>query len=82
MELRDTVALMSSTDYQERFLAEYYQVKIRYEKLSKMVENLKNGTLAFAPSCSITVFQKQLSAMKYYINMLEQRAKIESIDLQ
>ena len=46
MELQDTVALMSSTDYQERFLAEYYQVKIRYEKLSKMVENLKNGTLA------------------------------------
>lgn len=64
MELQDTVALMSSTDYQERFLAEYYQVKIRYEKLSKMVENLKNGTLAFAPLCSITVFQKQLSAMK------------------
>lgn len=81
MELQDTVALMSSTDYQERFLAEYYQVKIRYEKLSKMVENLKNGTLAFAPS-PITVFQKQLSAMKYYINILEQRAKIESIDLQ
>ena len=33
MELKDTVEMMGSADYQERFKAEYYQTKIRYEKL-------------------------------------------------
>ena len=30
MELKDTVALMESDDYKDRFKAEYYQTKIRY----------------------------------------------------
>ena len=29
MELKDTVALMESDDYKDRFKAEYYQTKIR-----------------------------------------------------
>ena len=33
MELKDTVGMMSSSDYRDRFKAEYYQLKIRYEKL-------------------------------------------------
>lgn len=33
MELKDTVEMMGSADYKERFKAEYYQTKIRYEKL-------------------------------------------------
>ena len=36
MELKDTIDLMNSGDYKERFIAEYYQTKIRYEKLHKM----------------------------------------------
>ena len=44
MELKDTIELMQSEDfkerfkgeYKERFIAEYYQTKIRYEKLHKM----------------------------------------------
>lgn len=31
--LEDTRDLMESNDYKERFVAEYYQTKIRYEKL-------------------------------------------------
>ena len=38
MELKDTVEMMSSEDYKERFKAEYYQVKIRYGKLKYMLE--------------------------------------------
>ena len=34
MELKDTVELMASNEYKERFIAEYCQVKIRYENLS------------------------------------------------
>ena len=31
--LNETVAMMKSADYKERFKAEYHQTKIRYEKL-------------------------------------------------
>lgn len=31
--LADTVDLMNSEDYRDRFVAEYIQLKIRYEKL-------------------------------------------------
>lgn len=33
MELKDTIAMMQSEDYKERFKAEYYQIVIRYQKL-------------------------------------------------
>lgn len=37
MELKDTIDLMTSEDYKDRFKAEYYQTKIRYDKLHKML---------------------------------------------
>ena len=37
MELKDTVSLMQSADYKERFKAEYYQLVIRYKKLKAML---------------------------------------------
>ena len=36
-ELKDTVDLMNSSDYKERFQAEYLQTKNRYNKLHKML---------------------------------------------
>ena len=33
MEFKDTVDMMLSDDYKERFKAEYYQTKERYERL-------------------------------------------------
>lgn len=38
MELKDTIKLMNSENYQDRFKAEYLQVKIRYDKLKTMVD--------------------------------------------
>lgn len=35
MELHDTIKLMESADYKDRFKAECYQARIRYEKLVK-----------------------------------------------
>jgi hypothetical protein len=37
-ELKETMELMNSADYKDRFKAEYYQVAIRYQKLSAMLE--------------------------------------------
>lgn len=39
MKLKDTIKLMESDDYKDRFKAEYYQLKIRKEKLQKMLNN-------------------------------------------
>lgn len=51
MELKDTIELMNSSDYKERFKAEYLQVKIRYDKLHKMLVKWDAGTLNFTPTC-------------------------------
>ena len=41
MELKDTIDLMNSPDYKERFKAEYMQVKIRYEKLKSFCNKIE-----------------------------------------
>lgn len=38
MELKDTVEVMNSEDYKDRFRAEYYQTVIRYGKLKNMLD--------------------------------------------
>lgn len=49
MELKDTVGMMNSSDYKERFKAEYHQLKIRLEKLTIMLQQLDKGELKFKP---------------------------------
>ena len=58
-ELRDTVALMNSADYKERFKAEYIQTHIRYEKLRNMIVRYEAGTLDFEPSCPMNLLKQQ-----------------------
>ena len=48
MELMDTVDLMNSADYKERFKAEYLQTKIRYNNLHKMLINILDGENALS----------------------------------
>ena len=79
--LKDTVLMMDSSDYKERFKAEYYQTKIRYEKLHKMCTKYEAGTLTFTPSCSLALLKEQKAAMGHYLHCLEIRAEIEKIEL-
>ncbi len=79
--LADTVALMQSSDYKERFRAEYHQLRIRYNKLRDMVQKLDAGTLQFAPTCSRDTFITQLSYMERYMVTLEYRAGMEGVAL-
>ena len=81
MTLADTVSLMNSADYNERFKAEYYQMKIRCNRLEEMICRYNNGTLGFTPVQPIEFFSKQLKAMKKYLEILEERAKLEKIEL-
>ena len=81
MELKDTVKLMESADFKDRFKAEYYQTKIRYEKLHTMIVKYEAGTLNFEPKCNIELLKEQSAAMCKYLYTLEVRAQIENIKL-
>lgn len=77
--LNETVSLMNSKDYKERFKAEYFQLKIRAEKLEKLLKNWNN--LKFEPDCPKSLLQEQLKYMQKYLQILESRAVYENIDL-
>ena len=81
MELRDTAEMMTSEDYKERFKAEYYPTKIRYDKLHQMCIRYEAGTLDFTPTCSLELLKEQKAAMGNYLRCLEVRAEIEGIKL-
>lgn len=81
MELRDTIKLMESKDFKERFKAEYLQTKIRYNKLHNMLIRFEAGTLDFKPKCPIGVLESQANFMGNYLKILEIRAEIENINL-
>lgn len=81
MELKDTIEMMQSDDFKERFKAEYWQTKIRYEKLHKTIIKAEAGTLNFTPSCPISLLVEQKSYMGKYLYCLEVRAEMEGIDL-
>ena len=80
-ELKQTVELMNSSDYKERFKAEYYQLKIRYNKLHNMCEKWDKNELDFTPTCSRFTYARQLNAMAFYLKVLEERAVVEKIEL-
>ena len=81
MEIKDTIQLMNSNDYKQRFIAEYVQVKIRYDKLDKLTVKYEAGTLDFTPKCSLELLKEQKKFMGNYIRTLKIRAEIENIDL-
>lgn len=80
-ELKETIEMMNSDDYCERFKAEYYQLKIRYEKLNNIVAKYEADKLDFKPSCSLELLKTQKSFMAGYLYGLEVRAAIEGIEL-
>ncbi len=79
--LKDTVALMESADYKDRFKAEYYQLKIRYEKLKAMLDKWDSGSLEFTPTCPREIYDAQIKGMEIYLDVLKDRAEIEGVAL-
>lgn len=79
--LEDTVEMMKSEDYKERFKAEFYQLHIRYGKLNTLLFKWDNNDLDFVPSCPRELYDEQQVIMGKYIGTLLERAKIEGIEL-
>lgn len=85
MELKQTIDLMCSADYKERFLAEYHQTKIRYEKLKTFCNKIEVALIMGEDEpkhdSPYTILKDQLINMARYLSVLEKRAIIEGIDL-
>lgn len=81
MKLSDTIEMMSSPNYKDRFKAEYYQLVTRYRGLKSMITKWDEGTLKFEPTCPRSTYNMQIKAMTDYIAVLEARAVMEDIVL-
>ena len=81
MELNETVDMMTSADYRERFKAEWHQLQIRISKLATILSEYETGKPTFQLKCPYDLLEAQLNAMKVYAHILQERAKIEGIEL-
>ena len=81
LTLADTIPYMNSSDYKDRFIGEYWQTRIRYDKLHDMTVRYEAGKLNFTPSCPLDLLKEQKKYMGMYLNKLEIRAVLEEIDL-
>ena len=96
MELKETISIMQSDNYKDRFKAEYWQTKIRYEKLKDFCNKIEardvlrfNAHPDYQPSmlepikhdCPFELLRTQQRQMGEYLHTLELRAEIERIEL-
>ena len=81
MELKDTVDLMTSADWKDRFVAEYLQVKIRYDKLLKLIIRRDAGKCDFDTPIPLESWKTQLHHMFLYLCELEKQAILHDIEL-
>ena len=80
MKLVETVNLMCSNDFKDRFIAEYAQLVIRLSKLNNVFNNTQD-TLFKVDDITKALMLKQRDAMESYKVCLEKRADILGIDL-
>lgn len=80
MKLVETVNLMCSSDFKDRFTAEYAQLVIRLSKLNNVL-NSQSDTRFEVDDITRDLMLKQRDAMESYKTCLEKRAGILGIDL-
>lgn len=93
LSLNNTIELMNSDDYRDRFKAEYLQAKIRYNRLKKFNTKIEAAfrTECVRPDekkveipkhdCPADLLREQQRVIGEYLHILEVRAVIEGIDL-
>ena len=90
--LQETVEPMITGDYKDRFVAEYWQTKIRYERLKKFNTKIRAAQMQrnytglnpdWEPKhdCPEYLLEEQQRVMGEYLKILETRAEIEGIEL-
>ena len=87
MDLKMTEKFMNSEDHKERFIGEYLQTKIRYEKLKRFnnkidAASMSNYNVSEPKHDSPNyLLKEQQRVMGEYLHILEIRAVIEGIEL-
>lgn len=90
MTFQDTIELMQSGDYEDRFKAEYWQTRIRYERLKSFNNRIEaaeatsfreNAVDMPEHDCPAEMLRNQQRVMGEYLHILEVRAVIEDVDL-
>lgn len=78
MTLEDTIDMMLSNDWEDRFFAEYYQLKIRHQKLKEVLANSPKHI----PPKALKLLALQETIMASYVAVLEDRAEMLGFDLK
>lgn len=85
-ELQETARLMISNDYKERFIAEYWQTKIRYEKLKDFCNKIEVAEMMnrqpVKHDVPLWLLREQQRTMGELLSIFEKRALIENVDLK
>lgn len=87
MELKDTIGYMCSEDYQDRFIAEYWQLKIRHDKLKIFIQKIEiaeeyyDGNNMPVHDCPLQLLKDQLYYMDALLDILDKRRIIEDITI-
>ena len=87
VKLIDTVEAMQSNSYKTRFVAEYWQLKVRYEKLKSFNNRIEAAMSSPGKvdepvhDCPAEMLRHQEHVMAEYLRVLEVRAVIEGICL-
>lgn len=83
MELKDTIDMMTSEDYKERFRGEFYQLEIRAKKLLAFIRKCEDAQIEGKEEprhdCPLSLLRAQLDAMAEYLGILRKRALIENV---
>lgn len=89
-DLKETVYLMIDPDYKKRFVAEYWQTRIRQEKLRNFCDKIEAAEIMRgcgkhipcpAHDCTLELLRKQQRLMGELCGVYQLRAIIEGIDL-
>ena len=82
MELKDTIDMMASEDYKERFRGEYCQLEIRAKKLLAFIRECEDAQIEGKEEprhdCPLSLLRAQFDAMAEYLGILRKRALIEN----
>lgn len=77
--LEETIELMTSPDYKDRFKAEFEQLSFRINKLDAFLDKWDKGELKITPKSPREWFERQRQAMVDYGQVLAARAIKEEI---
>lgn len=87
MELKNTIEYMISKDYKERFIAEYWQLKIRRDKLNNFIQRIElaqdycDGKDEPTHDCPLALLKDQLYYMDALLDIMDKRRMLEKINL-